>query len=166
MIQDHTKTGFFMHLFVCFYMFLLYDLRVTKSPWIKWQTAMFENPFNESCNMHAVIRHVMMAAIPVIVESQTGSCVYSGKAAQCLSEQPECLLCYSGVVNINVVLFSPRARDWTDIDECVNETICGNHGFCENTDGSFRCQCDQGYTNPPADLRKCVGVYLRYNKES
>ncbi|XP_028421400.1 latent-transforming growth factor beta-binding protein 2 isoform X2 [Perca flavescens] len=45
-----------------------------------------------------------------------------------------------------------------DIDECVNETICGNHGFCENTDGSFRCQCDQGYTNLPEDMSKCVDV--------
>uniref|UniRef100_A0A3Q3DZZ5 Latent transforming growth factor beta binding protein 2 n=1 Tax=Labrus bergylta TaxID=56723 RepID=A0A3Q3DZZ5_9LABR len=45
-----------------------------------------------------------------------------------------------------------------DIDECLNETICGNHGFCENTDGSFRCQCDQGYTNPPGDMSKCVDV--------
>uniref|UniRef100_A0A8C9XT27 Latent transforming growth factor beta binding protein 2 n=1 Tax=Sander lucioperca TaxID=283035 RepID=A0A8C9XT27_SANLU len=45
-----------------------------------------------------------------------------------------------------------------DIDECVNETICGNHGFCENTDGSFRCQCDQGYTNLPGDMSKCVDV--------
>ncbi|XP_067335910.1 latent-transforming growth factor beta-binding protein 2-like isoform X2 [Channa argus] len=45
-----------------------------------------------------------------------------------------------------------------DIDECVNETICGNHGFCENTDGSFHCQCDQGYTNPPGDMSRCVDV--------
>ncbi|XP_070697809.1 latent-transforming growth factor beta-binding protein 2-like [Pempheris klunzingeri] len=45
-----------------------------------------------------------------------------------------------------------------DIDECLNGTICGNHGFCENTDGSFRCQCDQGYTNPPGDTSKCVDV--------
>ncbi|XP_074547850.1 latent-transforming growth factor beta-binding protein 2-like [Halichoeres trimaculatus] len=45
-----------------------------------------------------------------------------------------------------------------DIDECVNETICGNHGFCENTDGSFRCHCDQGYTNPPGDKGQCVDV--------
>ncbi|KAM7375743.1 hypothetical protein PAMP_005521 [Pampus punctatissimus] len=45
-----------------------------------------------------------------------------------------------------------------DIDECVNETICGNHGFCENTDGSFRCQCDRGYTNPPGDMSRCVDV--------
>lgn len=45
-----------------------------------------------------------------------------------------------------------------DIDECLNETICGNNGMCENTDGSFRCQCDQGYTNPPGDNTKCVDV--------
>ncbi|XP_023273034.1 latent-transforming growth factor beta-binding protein 2 [Seriola lalandi dorsalis] len=45
-----------------------------------------------------------------------------------------------------------------DINECLNETICGNHGFCENTDGSFRCQCDQGYTNPPGDMSRCVDV--------
>ncbi|KAG7510151.1 latent-transforming growth factor beta-binding protein 2 [Solea senegalensis] len=45
-----------------------------------------------------------------------------------------------------------------DIDECVNETICGTHGFCENTDGSFHCQCYQGYTNPPGDLTRCVDM--------
>ncbi|XP_047466736.1 latent-transforming growth factor beta-binding protein 2-like [Mugil cephalus] len=45
-----------------------------------------------------------------------------------------------------------------DIDECANETICGNHGFCENTDGSFRCQCDRGYTNPPGDMSRCVDI--------
>ncbi|KAM8914977.1 latent-transforming growth factor beta-binding protein 2-like isoform 2-T2 [Spinachia spinachia] len=45
-----------------------------------------------------------------------------------------------------------------DIDECANETICGNYGFCENTDGSFRCQCYQGYANPPGDTGTCVDV--------
>lgn len=45
-----------------------------------------------------------------------------------------------------------------DIDECDNKTICGNNGMCENTDGSFRCRCDQGYTNAPGDNTKCVDV--------
>ncbi|KAG5857579.1 hypothetical protein ANANG_G00020950 [Anguilla anguilla] len=44
-----------------------------------------------------------------------------------------------------------------DIDECVNETICGDHGFCENTDGSYRCQCDLGYTDSP-DGPGCVDI--------
>lgn len=69
-------------------------------------------------------------------------------------EYRKCVAQQSGIVNINVVL----AFRLADIDECVNETICGNHGFCENTDGSFRCQCDQGYTNPPEDMSKCVGL--------
>ncbi|CAB1330915.1 unnamed protein product, partial [Coregonus sp. 'balchen'] len=48
-----------------------------------------------------------------------------------------------------------------DIDECVNENICGDHGFCENTDGSYRCQCDRGYTNPPEALCENVdGSFL------
>ncbi|KAM9355355.1 latent-transforming growth factor beta-binding protein 2-like [Pholidichthys leucotaenia] len=45
-----------------------------------------------------------------------------------------------------------------DIDECDNETICGAHGFCENTDDSFRCHCDQGYTNPAGDMTRCVDM--------
>ncbi|XP_076017741.1 latent-transforming growth factor beta-binding protein 2-like isoform X2 [Genypterus blacodes] len=50
------------------------------------------------------------------------------------------------------------ANTGCDFDECVNGTICGDHGFCDNTDGSFRCQCDRGYTNPPGDTSRCVDV--------
>ncbi|XP_075782988.1 latent-transforming growth factor beta-binding protein 2 isoform X2 [Pelodiscus sinensis] len=47
--------------------------------------------------------------------------------------------------------------DCIDIDECANETLCGSHAFCDNTDGSFRCLCDSGYENwlPGQD---CVDV--------
>ncbi|XP_030620963.1 latent-transforming growth factor beta-binding protein 2-like [Chanos chanos] len=51
--------------------------------------------------------------------------------------------------------FDGKETGECDIDECVNETICGDHGFCENTDGSYRCQCDRGYTNAP-DSPGCV----------
>lgn len=43
-----------------------------------------------------------------------------------------------------------------DIDECANETLCGSHGFCENSDGSFRCLCDRGYESSPSG-HYCVG---------
>lgn len=43
-----------------------------------------------------------------------------------------------------------------DIDECANETLCGSHAFCDNTDGSFRCLCDSGYENLPPG-QDCVG---------
>lgn len=35
--------------------------------------------------------------------------------------------------------------------------ICGKHGFCENTNGSFYCHCDQGYVNVP-EGQDCVGM--------
>uniref|UniRef100_A0A8C8VPM3 Latent-transforming growth factor beta-binding protein 1 n=1 Tax=Pelusios castaneus TaxID=367368 RepID=A0A8C8VPM3_9SAUR len=47
--------------------------------------------------------------------------------------------------------------DCIDIDECANETLCGSHAFCDNTDGSFRCLCDNGYENLPPD-QDCVDV--------
>lgn len=43
-----------------------------------------------------------------------------------------------------------------DIDECANDTLCGSHGFCDNTDGSFRCLCDQGFETSPLGW-DCVG---------
>ncbi|TNN61021.1 Latent-transforming growth factor beta-binding protein 2 [Liparis tanakae] len=53
---------------------------------------------------------------------------------------------------------SQQGSGVVDVDECANGTVCGNYGFCENTDGSFRCQCDQGYTNPPGDASRCADV--------
>nr|XP_023667894.1 latent-transforming growth factor beta-binding protein 4 isoform X1 [Paramormyrops kingsleyae]XP_023667895.1 latent-transforming growth factor beta-binding protein 4 isoform X1 [Paramormyrops kingsleyae]XP_023667896.1 latent-transforming growth factor beta-binding protein 4 isoform X1 [Paramormyrops kingsleyae] len=32
-----------------------------------------------------------------------------------------------------------------DINECVNETICGEHSFCQNLIGTYQCMCNQGY---------------------
>uniref|UniRef100_A0A8C4YIR6 Latent-transforming growth factor beta-binding protein 1 n=1 Tax=Gopherus evgoodei TaxID=1825980 RepID=A0A8C4YIR6_9SAUR len=32
-----------------------------------------------------------------------------------------------------------------DIDECLTGSPCGPHGRCSNTEGSFRCECSQGY---------------------
>ncbi|EPY81363.1 latent-transforming growth factor beta-binding protein 2-like protein [Camelus ferus] len=48
-------------------------------------------------------------------------------------------------------------RDCIDIDECANDTVCGNHGFCDNTDGSFRCLCDQGFETSPSGW-DCIDV--------
>ncbi|XP_067894762.1 latent-transforming growth factor beta-binding protein 2-like isoform X2 [Heterodontus francisci] len=44
-----------------------------------------------------------------------------------------------------------------DINECMNGTICGAHGYCENTDGSFRCLCDRGFEIPPRE-QGCVDI--------
>ncbi|XP_014639891.1 PREDICTED: latent-transforming growth factor beta-binding protein 2 isoform X1 [Ceratotherium simum simum] len=47
--------------------------------------------------------------------------------------------------------------DCIDIDECANDTLCGSHGFCDNTDGSFRCLCDQGFETSSSGW-DCVDV--------
>ncbi|XP_058243291.1 latent-transforming growth factor beta-binding protein 4-like isoform X4 [Hemibagrus wyckioides] len=43
-----------------------------------------------------------------------------------------------------------------DINECANESVCGQHMFCRNLIGTYQCICDQGYETT-ADGRSCVG---------
>lgn len=50
---------------------------------------------------------------------------------------------------------------FADIDECINNTICDSHGFCDNTAGSFRCLCYQGF-QAPQDGQGCVGEFLDF----
>lgn len=50
---------------------------------------------------------------------------------------------------------------FADIDECVNNTVCDSHGFCDNTPGSFRCLCYQGF-QAPQDGQGCVGECLDF----
>lgn len=50
---------------------------------------------------------------------------------------------------------------FADIDECVNNTVCDSHGFCDNTAGSFRCLCYQGF-QAPQDGQGCVGEFLDF----
>ena len=35
-----------------------------------------------------------------------------------------------------------------DINECLNSNPCANKGTCINTDGDFRCECQQEWTGP------------------
>ena len=34
---------------------------------------------------------------------------------------------------------------YVDIDECSGFDMCAELAYCENTNGSFRCICDEGY---------------------
>ena len=43
----------------------------------------------------------------------------------------------------------------SDLDECLNDTdICDEHANCANTDGSYTCECDKGYSG---DGYSCTG---------
>uniref|UniRef100_A0A671TUS3 Latent-transforming growth factor beta-binding protein 4 n=1 Tax=Sparus aurata TaxID=8175 RepID=A0A671TUS3_SPAAU len=42
-----------------------------------------------------------------------------------------------------------------DVNECSNQTVCGEHAFCQNLIGTYLCVCDQGFTST-ADGKACV----------
>lgn len=45
-----------------------------------------------------------------------------------------------------------------DIDECAIGTAeCGPHSTCMNTNGNYKCVCDQGYTL--IGKHQCVGKF-------
>lgn len=43
-----------------------------------------------------------------------------------------------------------------DINECDNTSICPVNSVCLNTNGSFSCLCDSGYSQAAGE---CVGKY-------
>ena len=43
---------------------------------------------------------------------------------------------------------------FVDIDECSSGHQCDSSATCYNTDGSYTCTCDSGYTG---DGRTCKG---------
>ena len=45
----------------------------------------------------------------------------------------------------------------TDIDECTEETAdCPAHSTCQNTDGSYKCPCNSGYTDAKTSVDNLV----------
>ncbi|XP_053176279.1 latent-transforming growth factor beta-binding protein 4 [Scomber japonicus] len=42
-----------------------------------------------------------------------------------------------------------------DVNECVNQTVCGAHAVCQNLEGTYLCVCDRGFTST-ADGKACV----------
>ena len=59
------------------------------------------------------------------------------------------------------IIFFNQFNLWhTDIDECATETSeCGANSYCNNTEGSFTCTCNTGYTGVPTD--GCVGGCIK-----
>ncbi|XP_049339573.1 latent-transforming growth factor beta-binding protein 4 isoform X2 [Astyanax mexicanus] len=44
-----------------------------------------------------------------------------------------------------------------DINECANETVCGEQSYCQNLIGTYQCICDQGYESV-GDGRSCMDI--------
>ena len=44
-----------------------------------------------------------------------------------------------------------------DVDECLNETVCHDNATCQDTVGSFKCNCNEGFAG---DGQDCEGKEL------
>ena len=44
-----------------------------------------------------------------------------------------------------------------DVNECMMENDCHNMSQCFNTQGSYNCTCNQGYTGNGTD---CAGTFI------
>ena len=53
--------------------------------------------------------------------------------------------------------FVPLLLTFPDIDECSAGHTCDSSATCHNTDGSFTCVCDSGYSG---DGYTCRGIVL------
>lgn len=68
-----------------------------------------------------------------------------------------------------LVLVFALTLPFSDIDECMNSTVCGPESKCTNTQGFFRCACNGGWA--PTDREKeprqesniCIGKQGRKN---
>ena len=46
-----------------------------------------------------------------------------------------------------------------DINECNDNSTCGENQVCFNTAGSYLCECDYGYERDPNSLEISPGVF-------
>ena len=59
-------------------------------------------------------------------------------------------------VHCMIIFFFKYAFFFSDIDECgIMHGVCGN-GTCQNTAGSFMCDCDTGFESTMM-MQVCMG---------
>ncbi|KAH9509854.1 hypothetical protein Btru_045434 [Bulinus truncatus] len=63
-----------------------------------------------------------------------------------------CGPCPAGFINVN--------RTCIDINECSNTSLC--HQMCVNTEGSYKCQCYEGYNISVRDNKRCTNFTCSY----
>ena len=47
----------------------------------------------------------------------------------------------------------------TDVDECVDDSLCDVNAVCHNTEGSYTCQCGEGYFGSGTQCEGIVSVH-------
>lgn len=50
---------------------------------------------------------------------------------------------------------------FADKNECeLDSKICGSHSACTNNEGSYKCNCEPGFTSASGDGKRCTGKRL------
>ncbi|VDK31043.1 unnamed protein product [Gongylonema pulchrum] len=72
---------------------------------------------------------------------------HCGENAECLSGICQCKSGWTG-----------DGKTCVDINECFGEpSVCGSHAICQNSPGSYSCQCNIGYIFDKTG--KCIGMF-------
>lgn len=59
------------------------------------------------------------------------------------------------------IIFYVTANQSIDVNECNDDTnICGESASCANTDGSYICTCNRGYSGI---YHLCIGWYIKFH---
>ena len=62
---------------------------------------------------------------------------------------------YRILLNKSAKKHLPTVSIDTDVDECIDPGICQANFFCVNTEGTYHCECGDGYTKN--DNEVCQG---------
>ena len=62
------------------------------------------------------------------------------------------------IANAHIILhiFSIEMFYLSDIDECIVSPPCGDNANCNNTEGSYECECNTGFSG---DGLNCSGIH-------
>uniref|UniRef100_A0A672FQJ0 Adhesion G protein-coupled receptor E8 n=1 Tax=Salarias fasciatus TaxID=181472 RepID=A0A672FQJ0_SALFA len=76
-----------------------------------------------------------------------------------ISCEANCGCCFHSVI----FKFIHRKLFFSDVDECLESTVCGPDSVCTNTPGTYSCACEVGYVlmNPNEDFSEsniCIDV--------
>ena len=56
---------------------------------------------------------------------------------------------YLDICNLNAMIHLPL-----DVDECSKQTLCEHEGVCVNNNGSYICNCTEGWTGKHCEKGK------------
>ena len=53
-----------------------------------------------------------------------------------------------------IIIYESSFDRIVDVNECITMQPCRNGGTCQNIDGSYLCQCKEGWTDPDCTTGK------------